>query len=141
MKIELAIEPVKEDLQKISEGIQAFNQGYLPNEMVFEPDTRFAVFARNENDEVVGGIRAKAFWNYCIIELLWLSEETRGRGVGTKLMAQAESYVKSKGFEYIRAEALDFQAKGFYEKLGYKVFGELSDHPKGHTTYCLAKGL
>ena len=141
MNIELVTEPTKEDLHTISQGIQSFNQGHMPDKVVFESDTRFAAFARNENNEVVGGIRATAFWNYCIIELLWLSETTRGSGIGSKLMAQVESYAKSKGFQYIRTETLDFQAKGFYEKLGYQVFGQLPNCPKGHTTYCLKKDL
>lgn len=141
MKIELATKPTTKDLDKISQGIQSFNQGYVSEDVVFEPDTKFAVFARDDNNEVVGGVRATAFWNYCIVELLWLAEEARGSGIGSKLMAQAESYAKSKGFQYVRAETLDFQAKGFYEKLGYKVFGQLPDYPKGHTTYFLVKGL
>jgi len=113
----------------------------MPDEVVFEPDTRFAVFARNDGGNVVGGIRACAFWNYCIIELLWLSDEVRGGGVGSKLVKEAETYAKSKGFQYMRTETLDFQAKPFYEKLGYKVFGELPNYPLEHTTYCLTKEL
>ncbi len=141
LKIELASSPSSADLKTISEGIQAFNQQHMPTEVVLEPDTRFAVFARNEAGQVVGGIRANAFWNYCITELLWLSEEARGHRLGSKLMHEAEAYAKSKGFQYIRTETLDFQAKAFYEKLGYKVFGELSEYPKGHITYCLVKTL
>ncbi len=141
MKIELALSPSKEDLQTISQGIQSYNQGHMPDDVVFEKDTRFAVFAKNDSDEVVGGIRATAFWNYCIIELLWLSDEVRGEGIGTKLMGQAEAFALESGFEYIRTETLDFQAKPFYEHLGYKVYGQLKDYPKGHTTYCLVKEL
>lgn len=113
----------------------------MPDNVVFEPDTKFAVFARNEKDEIVGGIRANAYWNYCTIELLWLSSETRGSGLGSKLMKQAEVYASEQGFKYIRTETLDFQAKPFYEKLGYSVYGELPDYPMGHTTYCLFKQL
>ncbi len=53
----------------------------------------------------------------------------------------AENFAKAKGFSYIRTETLSFQARPFYEKLGYKLFGELPDYPKGHTTYCLVKAL
>jgi GNAT superfamily N-acetyltransferase len=141
MKIELALSPSKEDLQTISQGIQSYNQDHMPDDVVFEKDTRFAVFAKNNSDEVVGGIRATAFWNYCIIELLWLSDEVRGKGIGTKLMSQAEAFALESGFEYIRTETLDFQAKPFYENLGYKVYGQLKDYPKGYTTYCLVKEL
>lgn len=141
MKIELALSPSTEDLNTISQGIKSFNQKHIPDEMVFEADTRFAVFAKNDDGKVIGGVRATAFWNYCIIELLWLSDEARGMGVGSQLMAETESYAREKGFTYARTETLSFQAKPFYEKLGYKVFGELKDYPKGHTTYCLVKEL
>ncbi|UTM59109.1 GNAT family N-acetyltransferase [Photobacterium sp. CCB-ST2H9] len=141
MNIEVTDNPNKNDLEVISKGIQSFNQQHMPDEVVFEPDTKFAAFAKDENGKVLGGIRATGFWNYCILELLWLSVETRGKGVGNKLMDAAEHFAKEKGFQYIRTETLSFQAKPFYEKRGYKVFGELPDYPKGHTTYCLVKEL
>lgn len=141
MLIEVTSSPSREDLKIISDGIKLFNQKYMPDEVVFEDDTKFTVFAKNEKGEVIGGIRATAFWNYCIIELLWLSEDTRGFGVGTKLMEAAEQHAIAKGFKYIRTETLSFQAKPFYEKQGYSIFGELPDYPKGHTTYCLIKEL
>jgi GNAT superfamily N-acetyltransferase len=141
MNIEVTDNPNKNDLEVLSKGIQSFNQQYMPDEVVFEPDTKFAAFAKDENGKVLGGIRAIGFWNYCILELLWLSVETRGKGLGNKLMDAAENFAKEKGYQYIRAETLSFQAKPFYEKRGYKVFGELPDYPKGHTTYCLVREL
>ncbi len=141
MNIEITTLPNKDDLEAISKGIQSFNQLHIPDDIVFESDTKFAAFAKDENGKVLGGIRATAFWNYCILELLWLSNETRGLGLGKKLMDAAESFAKEKGFQYMRTETLSFQAKPFYEKRGYKVFGELPDYPKGHTTYCLVKEL
>ena len=141
MRVEVSESPNTEDLKTISQGIESYNQNFVPDSVVYEKDTKFAVFARNELGEVIGGIRACAFWNYCIIELLWLSEETRGRGVGQALMREAEAFARDKGFEYVRTETLSFQAKPFYEKLGYRLYGELPDYPKGHTTYCLTKKL
>lgn len=141
MNIQLDSSPSADDLNVLSQGIKAFNREHLPDEVVFEEDTRFAVVARNERGGVVGGIRATAYWNYCFIELLWLSEEVRGTGVGSKLMERVEAYALERGFEYVRTETTNFQAKPFYKKLGYEVFGELTDHPKGHTTYCLVKAL
>ncbi len=139
--IELARSPSEVDLAVMSDGIKAFNQQHLPDSVVFEPDTRFAVFARNSAGEVVGGIRANAYWNYCLLELVWISEEARGMRVGSQLMAKVEEHCRALGFEYIRTETVSFQAKPFYEKLGYDVYGELADFPKGHTTYCLVKRL
>lgn len=141
MQIELATSPDEGDLRTISRGIESYNEGHLPHDVVYEKDTKFAVFARDAGGNVVGGVRATAFWNYCIIELLWLSPESRGKNVGSRLMEMAETHARHLGFEYVRTETLSFQAKPFYERIGYTVFGELSDYPKGHTTYCLVKKL
>ena len=32
---------------------------------------------------------------------------------------------------------LSFQARPFYERFGYEVFGELPDHPAGHILYIM----
>jgi GNAT superfamily N-acetyltransferase len=141
MGILVTTSPSKEDLKILSEGIGFYNQDYLSDEMGFEKDTKFAVIAKDDNSKVLGGIRANAYWNYCIIELLWLSKKSRGLGLGSQLIESAENFAKEKGFGYMRTETLSFQAKPFYEKLGYKLFGELPDYPKGHTTYCLVKEL
>ncbi|WP_440876762.1 GNAT family N-acetyltransferase [Thalassotalea sp. PLHSN55] len=141
MNIEITTQPNQVDLKTISQGIESYNQNYLSDDVVFEADNKFAVFAKDAQGKVVGGIRATAFWNYCIIELLWLSPMTRGQGVGSKLIQAAEKFALEKGFSYMRTETLSFQAKPFYEKHGYSVFGELADYPVGHTTYCLVKKL
>ena len=40
-------------------------------------------------------------------------------------------------------DTLSFQARPFYEKLGYRVYGQLEDFPagSGHTRYYLTKTL
>ena len=38
-------------------------------------------------------------------------------------------------------DTFSFQARRFYEKLGYVVFGELPDYPAGHSRYFLQKRL
>ena len=141
MKVELSLSPAAEDLKTISKGIESFNENHMPKEVVYEPDLRFAVFARDESGKIIGGIRANAFWNYCIIELLWLSKAARGSGIGTQMMNRAEAFARESGFEYARTETLDFQAKSVYQNLGYEVYGELRDYPKGHSTFCLVKRL
>jgi GNAT superfamily N-acetyltransferase len=141
MNIEVTTSPNQNDLETISKGIKSFNQQHIPDEVVFELDTKFAAFAKDESGNVIGGITATAYWNYCILELLWLSSEARGKNLGSQLMDAAEHFAKQQGFEYMRTETVSFQAKPFYEKRGYKVFGELPNYPKGHTTYCLLKEL
>ena len=141
MKIEVTTEPSAADLDCISQGIQAFNRRTVPGIPEVAEDLKFAVFAGNTDGEIVGGIRAKAFWGYLCIELLWLDEAERNRGVGTRLVLDAEAFALQHGFSRSRVETTSFQAKPFYEKLGYEVYGELEDCPEGHTSYYLKKQL
>ncbi|MGA9333571.1 MAG: GNAT family N-acetyltransferase [Rudaea sp.] len=141
MKIEVTTTPAADDLECISQGIQAYNRLTVPGIPEVSEDLVFAVFARNANGEVVGGIRAKAFWGYLCIELLWLAELARGNGTGKHLLQRAETFAAEHGYQYARVETTSFQARPFYEKLGYRVFGTLEDFPPGHTTFYLRKSL
>lgn len=141
MDIEVTIEPSTADLEFISQGIQAFNRQAAPGIPEVAEDLKFAVFARNAEGKIVGGIRANAFWGYLCIELLWLDEAARGSGVGARLMLDAEAFALQHGFTRSRVETTSFQAKPFYEKLGCEVYGVLEDCPEGHTSYYLKKQL
>jgi hypothetical protein len=69
MNISVTNSPTKEELATLSKGIGLFNQDYLPDEVGFEKDTKFAVIAKDNKGKIIGGIRATAFWNYCIIPI------------------------------------------------------------------------
>jgi hypothetical protein len=38
-------------------------------------------------------------------------------------------------------DTYSFQARGFYERLGYTVFGTINDYPPGHSRFFLTKTL
>jgi GNAT superfamily N-acetyltransferase len=118
-----------------------YNRDTIPSFPEVTEELRFAVLARTSTGELAGGIRASAFWGYLSIELLWLSEPARGGGIGTRLVRAAEAFAVQHGFQYARVETTSFQAKPFYEKLGYEVFGVLDDFPPGYRSYYLKKRL
>jgi hypothetical protein len=41
----------------------------------------------------------------------------------------------------VKLETFSFQARGFYEKCGYKVVGQLDDCPPGQRFYWMYKAL
>ncbi len=55
-------------------------------------------------------------------------------------MAHSEEAAR-RGCRYAWLDAFSFQARGFYEKLGYTVLGTLEDSPPGHSRYFLKKNL
>lgn len=141
MEIEVTTRPATGDLEFISQGIQDFNRKAVPGFPDVSEELRLAVFARNDERMLVGGIRARAFWGSLNIELLWVSEAARGSGVGSSLVRAAEAFARDNGLKYARVETTSFQARPFYEHLGYRVYGELEDFPLGHTSYFLSKRL
>jgi ribosomal protein S18 acetylase RimI-like enzyme len=91
--------------------------------------------------EVVGGILAEIYWGWFYVDLLWVKEELRDQGHGHSLMTQAEEEARKRGATNAYLDTFSFQAPAFYEKLGYRVFGELPDYPPGQTRYFMTKQL
>ncbi|MGN1433582.1 MAG: GNAT family N-acetyltransferase [Ruminococcus sp.] len=48
----------------------------------------------------------------------------RGKGYGEKILLEAEKVAKEKGADCVKLSA-QVRASGFYEKLGYKKYGEI----------------
>ena len=73
------------------------------------------------------------------IEILWVSEEIRGAGYGTQLVREVEkqAIAKGAGIAFLKTG----EARKFYEKLGYEVFGVLEDRPIGTRLYHMKKRL
>ena len=86
------------------------------------------------------GSRARPTPGWLFIRYLWVSEALRGKGIGRKLMADAEARALERGCHSAWVDTFSFQAPGFYPKLGYTVFGEL-DYPPGHKRIFLQKRL
>ena len=142
MKIEIRIKPEKDDLEIIHQGIKQYNKNKVLNLPTDADDLEFAVFARDDANKSIGGISATASWNWLHIELLWVAAKCRQRGIGTKLVQKAEAFAREHSFQYVRVETTSFQAKPFYEKLGYQIFGILEDSPaEGYTDYFMKKRL
>ncbi|MCL2229239.1 MAG: GNAT family N-acetyltransferase [Firmicutes bacterium] len=78
-------------------------------------------------------------WVY--IDLLFVDEKYRGKDIAIELMKKAEQWAIENKCTGVRTTTWDFQAKGFYEKCGYSVYGVLEDHPRGASDYYLKKKL
>jgi hypothetical protein len=56
-------------------------------------------------------------------------------------MTLAEAEAVQRGCRAVALDTFSFQARGFYERLGYSVFGVLNDCPPGHSRFYLTKRL
>ena len=120
----------------VLEGLRAFNRrrAEAPS---FEPIS----MRLHDGDDLVGGLVGEIGWKWLFVELLWVSGAYRGRGLGTELLNAAEREAARRGARHVYLDTLDFQARPFYERQGYRVFATLDDYPPGHQRFFLRKDL
>jgi GNAT superfamily N-acetyltransferase len=121
----------------INEGIALHNVARTGMDAYFP----VAFFIRDENDGVLGGVIGDIWGGWLHVSLLWVAELIRGKGWGERLLLAAEQYAIERGCIGSFLDTFSFQARPFYEKFGYEVFGTLEDHPRGHRHFFLKKGL
>ena len=100
-----------------------------------------AVLLTDGNGEHVGGLWGKTVYDWLFVEWLAVPEAYRGKAFGTALMREAERIARATNCVGIWLDTFEFQARGFYEKLGFEVFGTLEDHPIGQCRFFLRKRL
>ena len=96
---------------------------------------------RDEHDDILGGLYASVFYQWMYIELLSVPEHARGQGLGSRLMQMAEDLAREKECVGIWLDTFEFQAPGFYKKMGYSELGHIADYPPGHKRFFFQKRL
>jgi ribosomal protein S18 acetylase RimI-like enzyme len=72
---------------------------------------------------------------------MWIREDLRGCGYGHQLLTRLEDEARQRGARHAHLDTFSFQAPTFYQRHGYRIFGELPDYPAGHTRYYMVKDL
>lgn len=129
--------PTDAEVSAVLRGLLAFNEAHIgPAE---ERPVRFVV--RDAHHDVVGGLLGHTRWGWMHIEKLWLSDGARGQGLGTRLMSAAEHLATERGCRGVMLHTFEHQARPFYERLGYQLFGTLEGYPAGTRQHYLFKRL
>lgn len=99
-------------------------------------------FLVKEGNKTIAGICADIYvWKILYISVFFIEEAYRHQGLGTLLLHKVEEEAKAFGVSLIHLDTFDFQAKNFYLKHGYEIFGILEDCPQGHKRYYMKKVL
>ena len=117
-------------------GLLAFNV-----ELLGSPNRRplgIAIHSRKDG-KLLGGLYGRTGYHRLFVELLFVPSELRGRGLGATLLRQAEAEARARDCIGAWLETFNAEAKHFYVKNGYRVFGEIADYPLGNTRFFLSK--
>ncbi|AFE56332.1 MULTISPECIES: GNAT family N-acetyltransferase [Rahnella] len=147
MKTRLTHAPTESDLEEIKTALRDFNRNFIPKPTFRE----LGIFVEDENGKKLAGIVAETVGYWMYIKMLWVDETLRGKDVGTQLIREAEEEAKARGCRYSLVDTFSFQARPFYERMGYSMQMALEDYipdsrapddaPSTHTRFFLTKTL
>ena len=100
-----------------------------------------AITLTDDDGAIIGGLWGKTVYDWLFIDYLVVPASLRGQDFGVQLMASAEKIAIERGCVGSWLTTFAFQARGFYEKLGYEVFGRLDKSPRDNVRIFLCKCL
>ncbi|WP_131779783.1 GNAT family N-acetyltransferase [Legionella bozemanae] len=119
----------------IYDNLKKFNESIIGN---YETKP-FIIYAKNDTSEILGGIKGDIFGALCRVFTVWIHKKYRRKGLGRELFVKLDAFAQKNNCKMIQLDTAEFQAKGFYEKLGYQVIATLPDNFMGYTSYILRK--
>ena len=136
--IETTETPDPADRHAILAPLAAYNESKVGPTAVLP----LAILLRDPGDNrIIGGLTGRSLYDWLFVEWLVVPETLRGQGIGRQLMGRAEAVARERGNVGVWLDTFEFQARPFYEKLGYSVFGEIGEFPRGSSRYFLKKQL
>ena len=135
---EITDAPAGADRSALVDGITAYNLPFAgPRD-----ERQFGFVARGPSTRaVIGGLWAQPVYGLLFLEFLILPPHLRRCGLGTRLVQEAEKIARARGYAGIFLDTFSFQARPFYERLGYSVFTVIDDYPPGHRRFLMAKSF
>lgn len=130
-------DPAMEDIRFLGDRLYDYNA----EQTGVDDGQWLAIFIRDDQQTIRAGIEGWTWCGSCYIRTVWVHQDWRGQGVGTKLLQAVEQEAIKRGCQQIVLESFSFQAPGFYQQLGFEVFAILDEHPRGHQHHYLRKPL
>ena len=116
LKVEVTHEVQADSREVINRGLSDFNAEHLGDHKWMALD----VYVRNPDGQVVGGLIGGFVFDRLYIYALWVTQDLRGLGIGTRILKAAEDTAIERGCRVAFLDTLTFQAPVFYEKRGYE---------------------
>ena len=127
----------KNEINYIREALKHFNDAQVGS----DNHTPINIVEYDKEGNVIGGIIGGTYWGWMHIDVLWVHEDFRKKGIGSKLLVEAENEAIRRGCHHVHLDTMSWQAPEFYLNHGYKVIGILPDIPDGNKKYMLQKSL
>ena len=122
----------------VGEGLRRYN---AEQSGVDDSRSLAVVVSDPDTNEILGGITGRTSLGLLFIDLVFLPEELRGGGLGSRILKLAEDEGRRRGCRAAMLYTISFQAPRFYERHGWRVFGEIACDPPGTSRIFMTKTL
>ena len=129
--------PSETETDYIREALNQFNCAHVGD----DGHTPLNLIEYDADGSIIGGLLGGTYWGWMYIDILWVREDHRRQGVGSRLLTEAEKEAMRRGCHHVHVDTMSWQAPAFYQKHGYEVIGVLPDIPRGNQKYLLMKAL
>jgi GNAT superfamily N-acetyltransferase len=123
--------------QRLDEEIYAFNAAATGH----HDGRSLSVAVRGDDGDLRAGLYGWTWGGCGYIELLWVRDDQRGAGLGSKILAGAEAEIRRRGCDRVALSTHSFQAQGFYARFGYLECGRTPGYPHGYDDIHMLKPL
>lgn len=137
MEFETTNNVSEKDQNAVFQGLLKYNRSHLGDS---EPED-LGIYLRNEEGMVTAGLVGNTFGLWLTVRYLWISEELREQGIGSRLLLKAEETAKERGCRYVFLDTFSFQAPDFYKKYGYTEVLTLENYPVDGKRHYFTKTL
>jgi ribosomal protein S18 acetylase RimI-like enzyme len=137
MRIEKETCPSEETLALVRAGMRRHAESHVP----WEEYADLALVVRADDGAVIGAALGETGRGWLHVSVIWVDERSRRQQLGTRLMQAMEAEAIRRGCRGAYLDTFSYQARPFYERLGYEVFGTLDDYPAGHQRFYMRKRL
>lgn len=101
--------PERSEIEYVREALTQFNREHVGD----DGHTPLNLVEYNENGKIIGGILGGTYWGWMYIDILWVNEQYRRRGLGSKLLSEAEKEAIRRGCHHIHLDTMSWQAPDF----------------------------
>ena len=131
------VNPTESEIKYIRESLTKYNNERVGDDL----HAPIGIVEYDDKGDLIGGIIGGTYWGWMYVDILWVREDHRQNGIGSRLLAEAEAEALRRGCHHVHLDTMSWQAPEFYKKHGYDVIGILPDVPKGNQKYLMMKTL
>lgn len=125
------------DRQEILDGLRGYNLERIEDKSPKD----LGLYLEDSTGSKLAGLIGETHGNWLTVDYLWVSQELRGRRIGSSMLKKAEDIARERGCRYAFLNTFGFQAPEFYKKLGYVEVFTLREYPLTGARHFFTKAL